>query len=129
MAVIDASAVVELLINGSRGQRLRVRLAREDSIEAPHLIDAELLHALRRFSRRGKASVAWCERALDQWKRLPVDRYGHHLLLDRIWALRHNVSAYDAAYVALAEARSTVLLTADHRLAGAPGLKGRIELI
>ena len=66
---------------------------------------------------------------MDRWQDLRVDRYGHLPFLNRIWQLRHNVSAYDAVYVALAEALSTVVLTADRRLADVPGLEGRIELI
>ena len=129
MAVVDASVVLKLLIEGSGERRLSGRLGLEDSIQAPHLIDVEVLHALRRLSLRGEADGAWCALALDQWKQFPVERYGHHLLFDRVWELRHNVSAYDAVYVALAEALSTVLLTADRRLAAAPGLSDRIELI
>ena len=73
-------------------------------------------------------SAARCKRALGQWRELDVERYSHEHFLDRMWQLRHNVSAYDAAYVALTEALSTVLVTGDGRLLRAPGLAIRIEL-
>jgi len=66
---------------------------------------------------------------LRHWRALDIDRYGHLFLLDRIWELRHNVSAYDATYVALAEALDTVVFTADRRLAHAPGVARRVQLL
>ena len=67
--------------------------------------------------------------ALDRWRNLDVERYPHAPFLDRVWQLRDNVTAYDAIYVALAEILSTVLVTVDRRLAGAPGVRAAIELI
>ena len=128
--VIDASAAVELLLDTARGRRLSSRLSAESvEIHVPHLVDLEIAQALRSYVRRGALDAERGARALRHWRHLQAERYGHHGFLDRIWELRHNVSAYDAVYVALAEALSTVLLTADRRLAGAPGLEGRIELI
>jgi len=128
--VIDASAAVELLLDTERGRRLSSRLAAESvEIHVPHLVDLEIAQALRSYVRRGAFDAKRGGRALRHWRYLQAERYGHHRFLDRIWELRHNVSAYDAVYVALAEALSTILLTADRRLAGAPGLEGRIELI
>ena len=127
--MLDASAAIELLMGGPRGRRLNARLRLEPVVQAPHLIDVEIAHTLRRYVLRGEFSGQWCSSALDRWQDLRVDRYGHLPFLNRIWQLRHNVSAYVAVYVALAEALSTVVLTADRRLADVPGLEGRIELI
>lgn len=99
-----------------------------ETVHAPHLIDVEVAHVLRRYASLGALSDLRCEQALSHWRELDVERHSHDLFLDRIWQLRHNVSAYDAAYVALTEALSTVLVTGDGRLARVPGLAIRIEL-
>lgn len=128
--VIDASAAVELLLGTARGRRLGSRLSAESvEIHVPHLVDLEIAQALRSYVLRGAFNAERGACALRHWRDIQAERYAHHRFLDRIWKLRHNVSAYDAVYVALAEALSTVLLTADRRLAAAPGLEGRIELI
>ncbi len=128
--VIDASAAVELLLDTARGRRLNSMLSAESvEIHVPHLVDLEIAQAIRRYVRRGAFDAERGARALRHWRRLQAERYGHLEFLDRIWELRQNVSAYDAVYVALAEALSMNLFTADRRLAGAPGLAGRIELI
>ena len=128
--VIDASAAVELLLDTASGRRLSERLAVESvELHVPHLVDLEIAQTLRSYVQRGTFGAERGTRALRHWRHLQAERYGHHRFLDRIWELRHNVSAYDAVYVALAEALSTVLLTADRRLAGAPGLEDRVELI
>ena len=128
--VIDSSAALELLLDTARGRLLNERIRAESvEIHAPHLVDLEIAQVLRRYVLRGSLDAARGMRALRHWRSLQVERYEHRRFLDRVWELRHNVSAYDAVYVALAEALSTVLLTADRRLAAAPGLAGRIELI
>ena len=128
MLVLDASAAVELLLNTASGKRVAKRVENPAvSIHVPHLIDVEIAQVLRRYALRGTLSAARGELALDQWRGLDVERYPHELFLDRIWQLRDNVSAYDAVYVALAEALGAVLVTGDRRLAGAPGLGIRIE--
>ncbi len=128
--VIDASAAVELLLDTARGRRLSERLRRESvEIHVPHLADLEIAQTLRSYVIRGAFGADRGLQALRDWRDLPAERYGHHRFLDRIWELRHNVSAYDAIYVALAEALATILLTADRKLASAPGLEGRVELI
>jgi predicted nucleic acid-binding protein len=116
--VVDASAALAALLNAGPGRRA---LAHEQ-LHAPHLIDSEVANALRRASaaRRLDAGVAWA--ALDAWRRLGMTRYPAHGLLDRIWELRGNLSAYDATYVALAERLDCSLLTADGRLGRAPGI-------
>ncbi|HET6949034.1 MAG TPA: type II toxin-antitoxin system VapC family toxin [Acidimicrobiales bacterium] len=115
--MIDASAVVLGLLNDGAARR---SLATEE-LAVPHLVDAEVAHAFRARVRRGTVSARDAGRALDRWVRLGVRRYPVQGLLPRGWELRDSVSAYDATYVALAEALDCALLTGDARLAGAPG--------
>ena len=117
MIVVDASAALAALLNAGPARRA---LATEQ-LHAPHLIDSEVANALRRetAARRLDPDAAWA--ALDAWRRLGMTRYPAHSLLDRIWELRDNLSAYDATYVALAELLDCSLLTADSRLGRAPG--------
>ena len=127
--VLDASAAVELLLNTPAGVRISSRLEDEtEVIHAPHLIDIEIAQVLRRHALHRLLEDARVGRALDRWRDLDIERYAHAPLLDRVWQLRHNVSAYDAVYVALAEALSAALVTGDERLLRAPGLRARIEL-
>ena len=127
--VLDASAVAELLLNTPAGNRISSRIEDEtEIIHAPHLIDIEVAQVLRRHMLHGLVDDKRARRALDRWCDLDVERYAHEPLLDRVWQLRHNVSAYDAVYVALAEALSVSLVTGDEKLARAPGLRARIEL-
>ena len=128
--VLDASGAVELLLNTEAGRRLAVRLSDESEfVHAPHLIDVEIAQVLRRYVRHGTLDEGFGARALERWRELGVERYSHEPLLDRVWQLRDNISAYDAVYVALAEALSMVLVTGDRKLIGAPGVNAAIELI
>lgn len=128
--VLDASAAIEFLLNTAAGQRLAARLEDETEIvHVPHLIDVEIAHVLRRYALRGTLSERRGALALEHWRSLDVERYPHEPFLPRAWSLRENLSAYDAVYVALAEALSTVLVTGDRRLAGATGPNARIEPI
>jgi predicted nucleic acid-binding protein len=115
--VVDASAAVLGLLNDGDARR---SLANE-AVAIPHLADSEVVHALRSQAQRGRTSVPDARRALDHWAHLGVERFGTVGLLTRMWELRENVSAYDATYVALAEAIGCALVTADRRLAAAPG--------
>ena len=127
--VLDASGAVELLLNTTSGKRVAKRIENPAvSIHVPHLIDVEIAHVLRRYTLRGLLTADRGELALGQWRQLDVERYSHGLFLDRMWQLRDNVSAYDAAYVALTEALSAVLVTGDGRLLRTPGLAIHIEL-
>lgn len=130
MTVLDASGAVELLLNTGRGRRLAALLDDEANIvHVPHLIDLEIAQVLRRYVLRGTLDPETGARALRRWRELDVERYPHVPLLDRVWQLRANVSAYDAVYVALAETLSDVLVTGDRRLARVPGLGVAIEAV
>ena len=125
MVVIDASVLVNaLLVNRSA----RSRLAAE-SLQAPELIDAEVLSVLRRLVLAGKLQDVAALQALTVAHQLGLRRYVSRALWRRAWELRLNLSAYDALYVALAEQLQVPLLTADARLARAPGLRCCVELI
>lgn len=125
MIVVDASAAVLALLNDGDA---REALATE-SVAVPHLVDTEVASALRAQVIRGAITAADARRALQQWARLGVARHPAAPLLDRIWQLRSNVTAYDATYVALAEAADCSLLTGDRRLAGAPGPRCPITVV
>ena len=128
--VLDASGAVELLLNTEAGHRLAQRLDDESElVHVPHLIDVEIAQVLRRYVRHGMLEPASATRALGRWRDFDVDRYSHEPLLARVWQLRDNITAYDAVYVALAEALSAVLVTGDRRLAAAPGVHTEIEPI
>ncbi|MDE0163281.1 MAG: type II toxin-antitoxin system VapC family toxin [Acidimicrobiaceae bacterium] len=125
MIVVDASAAVEALLHdGEARQRLGIERA-----TAPHLIDAEVMHALRRLAARGALDDLSAHRAVQRWRGTPVQRFAMYGMVDRVWAMRHSVSAYDACYVALAEALDRPLLTADQRLATAPALRCPVVLV
>jgi predicted nucleic acid-binding protein len=98
-------------------------------LHVPHLADVEVAQALRRYVREGELDAASAASALEDLRSLDLERHAHEPLLDRIWALRENLTAYDVAYVALAEPLDTIVLTCDGRLARAPGVAGRVELI
>jgi len=123
--VVDASAALSALLNAGPARRA---LAGE-RLHAPHLVDSEVAHALRRrvMAQQLLADAAWT--ALDSWRRLGMTRYAVFSLLDRVWELRDNVSAYDASYVALAELLDCRLLTADALLSQAPGVRCAITVV
>ena len=133
MLVVDASAVAELLLGRPAAARIERHIAEhEHSLHAPHLLDLEVLSALRRLVSSGGASAGRAGEAVADLLALPVARYPHDLLVPRAWALRENFSAYDAAYVALAEALSedgAQLLTADARLARAARAHTKVTVL
>lgn len=129
MTVLDASALLLALVDdGARGAAARARLAGA-ILAAPELVDLEVTAVLRRQLLAGHLDQRRAELALADLSRLPIERAAHLPLLPRIWSLRENVSAYDAAYVALAELLDAELLTADARLAAAPGLRCQVTLL
>jgi predicted nucleic acid-binding protein len=130
LIVLDASALLEFLLQTSLGNRVEARLLRDDDEwHAPHLIDVEVSQALRRLVRAGEVSAGRAGEALADLADLDLHRHSHVDLLPRVWALRENLTAYDAMYVALAEAVDAPLATCDLRLASAPGHRVRIEAI
>jgi predicted nucleic acid-binding protein len=128
--VLDASAVVAVLLDpGPGAERMRERIESPgESLHVPHLMDLEVLYVLRRQALRGSLSQRRSAEALEDLASIVFVRYPHTTLVERIWELRHNLSAYDAAYIALAEALSAPLVTMDARLAQAPGHNAMVEL-
>lgn len=129
MIVVDASVIVTALADdGDDGDRTRARL-RNERLIAPHLIDLEVTSAWRRLATAGGLDGRRAQLALEDLRSLRMERVPHSPLLARCWELRAALTVYDAAYVALAEALEVILLTADARLAAAPGPSCDIELI
>jgi len=127
--VLDASAAVDWLLQTPVGRQIDQRIySRNESLHAPHLLDLEVAQVLRRLAREGVISSQRADQAMQDFLDLRVTRYPHFVLLPRIWQLRHNLSAYDAAYVVLAEKLSAKLISRDTRLASAPGHAAHIEL-
>lgn len=130
MIVLDASAALEILLRASDRPGLVDRILRSgETIAAPHLLDLEVLQVLRRFVLGGELTEDRAGEALEDHVALGIVRYPHDALLGRIWELRSNCTAYDAAYVALAEALDAVLITCDGRLAAVPGARAAVEVI
>jgi len=127
--VIDASALLEVLLRRATAQAIETRLfAIGETLHAPHLLDVEIAQVLRRCAIRGDVDESRGREALAHLAGLPIQRYPHQVLLPRIWELRHNVSAYDASYVALTESLDAVLVTCDQRLANAAGHRARVRV-
>lgn len=130
MIVLDASAAVELLLATANGDRVVERIADPAaSIHVPHLLSVEVAQVLRRLAVAGTVSRARAAGALDDLADLDAERYPHEPFLPRMFALRDNLTAYDAAYVALAEVLAAPLVTFDGRLAGAPGHRATVQLL
>ena len=130
MIVVDASVVLEVVLRTPAASRVEARLAEAaETLHAPHLIDLEVAQVVRRFCATRELSEERGEEALEDFSALKITRYPHGVLLPRIWELRHNVTAYDGAYIALAEALSAPLLTRDEPLSKAPGHEALIELV
>lgn len=125
MRVVDAGVVVELVANDLDPDRLG-----DEELAVPHLIDSEVTNVLRRLVAQKVLSDTQGTDAFDGFTRLTLTRFSAESLRPRMWELRHNLSAYDATYVALTEAiGATSLLTTDVRLARAPGINCRVELV
>jgi predicted nucleic acid-binding protein len=127
--VVDASALLEVLLGTPAAKSLEDRLfAAGETLHAPHLLDVEIVQVVRRYAARGDIDDARGRAALTDLADFPLQRYPHDFLLPRIWDLRNNLTAYDAAYVALAEALEAPLITRDRRLAAAIGHEARVEV-
>lgn len=127
--VVDASVLAPALADdGPDGDAARARL-RGQTLAAPELVDLESTSVIRRLSRAGHLDQRRAQLALMDLIELPLRRVTHRPLLPRCWELRHNLTIYDAVYVAVAEALGVRLLTADARLANASGPRCEIELL
>lgn len=121
--------MLEVLLVTERGTRIEDRLlSRGESLHAPHLLDVEVAQVLRRYAAAGDLTSERGLEALTDLAGFPIHRYRHDALLPRIWELRHNVTAYDAVYLALAEVLPAPLVTCDGRLASAPGHSATVEV-
>ena len=130
MIVLDASALVELILHTKTGALVAGRIADPaEGLHVPHLADIEVVQALRRYVREGEIDADAAEAALEDFRALDLQRHAHEPLLGRVWELRKNLTAYDAVYVALAEVLDGMLLTCDRRLSHAPGMTRRATLI
>lgn len=130
MIVTDASVIVDVLLRVPGAEALDARLFdSSESLHAPHLIDVEVAHVLRRYTLKGEITEARGKSALARLQRFPLTRHTHAPLLNRIWALRQNLTAYDATYVALAEGLDATLCTRDAPLSTSSGHVARIELL
>ena len=128
MIVLDASAVVTILV-GPGGECIREKVeAPHESLHVPHVMELEVLHALRRQALLGTLSRQRSSEALTDLGNISFTRYPHTPLMGRIWELNENLTAYDAAYVALAEALDAPLITMDARLAQVPGIRAAVEV-
>jgi predicted nucleic acid-binding protein len=127
--VLDASAAIDWLLRTSAGMRIEARIySRGETLHCPHLLDLEVAQVLRRLVREGRVSAQRAFEAIEDLLDMRITRYPHFVLLPVIWQLRHNLSAYDAAYIVLAERLDATLITRDARLASAPGHGATVEL-
>jgi len=129
MIVLDASAAVDWLLQTSAGQHIEMRIySRNETLHAPHLLDLEVTQVLRRLSLQAVISAHRADEAFRDLLDLRINRYAHFVLLPRIWQLRHNFTAYDAAYIVLAEHLGAALVTRDRRLASPRAHRAIVEL-
>ena len=130
MIVVDASAVLELLLRTSKSGRVEERLlVPGETLHAPALLDLEVAQVLRRYVMSAQITARRAAGALDLLAAMPLQRYTHEPLLARVWGLRANLTAWDSAYVALAEGLGAPLVTCDARLAGAAGIRATVEVM
>jgi predicted nucleic acid-binding protein len=129
MIVLDASAAVEWLLQTTAGHRIEQRIfSHAVTLHTVHLLDVEFAQVMRRLVREGTVAPGRAQQAIEDLAALRISRYAPVLLLPRIWRLRQNLSAYDAAYIALAEELQAPLITRDRRIAGAPGHTAAVEV-
>jgi predicted nucleic acid-binding protein len=130
LIVLDASAVIELLLNTDGGSLVRDRIADPgESLHAPHLLSVEVTQVLRRYVSLRAIDADTAASALEDLAAIDIARYAHEPFLPRVWGLRDNLTAYDAVYIALAELLESPLLTFDARVAGAPGHRAIVEVL
>jgi predicted nucleic acid-binding protein len=130
LIVLDASAVIEWLLQTPTGTRVEHRIfSTGSSLHAPFLLDIEVAQVLRRYVAAHQLEASRAEEALQDLLDLQLTRYPHDALLWRVWDLRHTLTAYDAVYVALAEALGASLITCDRKLASSSGHSAAVEVI
>ena len=130
MIVLDASAALELLLNTTIGAKVADNIfANQETLHAPHLVDLEIAQVLRRFVLKGQIEEERALEVFDDFTDLGVTRYPHQMLLSRIWSLKDNVTAYDAAYLSLAVELDARVVTCDAALKTVPGFKSRVAVI
>jgi predicted nucleic acid-binding protein len=128
--VVDASALLEVLLRTSRAEAIESRFFDgSQPLHSPHLLDVEVAQVIRRFTMLGELDVPRAQAALDDFADFPIQRHSHGFLLRRVWDLRANLTAYDAVYVALAETLEATFLTHDRRLATAARRYVTVELV
>jgi predicted nucleic acid-binding protein len=128
--VLDASAAVDWLVQTAAASHIESLIfSRNQSLHAPELLDLEVAQVVRRLVREGRLSASRAEQAIQDLLDMRITRYPHLVLLPRIWQLRHNLSAYDAAYIVLAEKLGATLLTRDARLASTPGHAATVKVV
>lgn len=129
MIVLDASAVIELLLQTARGRRIEARIFEgSELLNAPHLVDTEVLQVMRRLVIGRELTLAAADAAVRDLADLDLVRHGHEELAGRVWELRRNLGAYDATYLALAEALGATLVTCDRRFLRVPGRRAEVEV-
>jgi predicted nucleic acid-binding protein len=129
MIVLDASATIEWLLQTPAGQLIEQRIYfHSETLHAPELLDLEVAQVLRRLVIRKSIAEDRAGEAVRDFQDIRIRRYGHALMMQRIWELRHNLSSYDAAYVVLAETLGATLVTRDRKLGSVPGHSARVEL-
>lgn len=129
MIVVDASCLLELLLNRPGAKKVLQVLADHDEFCAPGLIDVEVCHVLRRYALLKQISAQRGKEAVEDLADFPLERYPHTLLVKRVWQLRNNLTAYDAAYVALAEALDVALVTCDQKLGTVKGHRATVQIV
>jgi predicted nucleic acid-binding protein len=129
MIVLDASATIEWLLQTPIGQLIEKRIySHNETLHAPELLDLEVAQVLRRLVIRRSITEDRAGEAVRDFQDIRIRRYGHLLMMRRIWELRHNISSYDAAYVVLAETLGATLVTRDRKLGSAPGHSAQVEV-
>ena len=130
MIVLDASATIEWLLQSPSGVKIDQRISSPaESLHAPHLLDVEVAQVLRRYVRDKTIAARRGQEALEDLADIRLSRYPHDFLIPRIWDLRATLTAYDAAYVALAEVLDAPLVTCDAKIAAASRHHARVEVL
>ncbi len=129
MLIVDASCLYQVVADAAGAEPVRDRLAFDQDHAAPHVIDVEVFSIIRRDHMLGRLDGTAARQAVDDLREWPGERFGQRSLLERAWELRGHVRAWDAMYVALAEALGATLITLDRRLGRAAGLACRVEVI